>query len=137
MELAGVDEVRVLKDAPPPGAGTAHSVASSVSFLHAMIGREDTNLEYTTSAYGVSSTSELLEKERKPSKHNCNKDKRAKSHGKQEKTKKKEDNGSVKYTCPYCKTITAGCPITSTRTNACGTRNTKETASRPSATSSR
>ncbi len=41
-ELAGTNGVRVLKDAPAPGTGTAHSVAESVSYLQAMMG-EDTD----------------------------------------------------------------------------------------------
>jgi hypothetical protein len=53
MELAGADGVRVLKDAPTPSAGTAHSVANLVSFLHTMMDGGDTNSEYTKSTYGV------------------------------------------------------------------------------------
>ncbi len=64
-ELAGADGVRVLKDAPTPGTGTAHLVAESVSYLQAMMG-EDTNSLYTKSAYGVSSNSNLSEDKRKP-----------------------------------------------------------------------
>jgi hypothetical protein len=36
-ELAGADGVRALLDAPAPNAGTAHSVANSVSFLNSMM----------------------------------------------------------------------------------------------------
>ncbi len=75
MELAGADRVRVLKDAPAPGTGTMHSVASLVSFLHAMMDGGDTNSEYTKSAYCASSTSEWSEEERKPCGRNINKDK--------------------------------------------------------------
>ncbi len=74
-ELAGADGVRVLKDAPAPSTGTAHSVADLVSFLHSMMDGGDTNLEYTKSAYGTTSTSESLEEERKPRGCNHNKDK--------------------------------------------------------------
>ncbi len=45
-ELAGADGVRVLKNIPAPGTGTAHLVAKSVSYLQAMMG-EDTNSAYT------------------------------------------------------------------------------------------
>jgi hypothetical protein len=45
-ELAGADGVRVLKDAPALGTGTAHLVTKSVSYLQAMMG-EDTNSAYT------------------------------------------------------------------------------------------
>ena len=44
-ELAGANGVRVLKDAHAPNAGTAHSVADLVSFLHSMMDGGDTNLE--------------------------------------------------------------------------------------------
>jgi hypothetical protein len=63
-ELAGADGVRALKDAPAPNAGTAHSVADSVSFLNTMM-NGDTNLEYTESAYGASSHSGSSEERRK------------------------------------------------------------------------
>ena len=42
-ELAGADGARALKDAPAPNAanaGTAHSVATSVSFLNSMMNIE-------------------------------------------------------------------------------------------------
>jgi hypothetical protein len=42
-ELAGANGVRVLKDALAPSTGTAHSMADSVSFLHSMMERGDTN----------------------------------------------------------------------------------------------
>ncbi len=103
-ELAGADRVRVLKDAPTPSAGTAHSVANSVSFFHSMMDGRDTNLEYTESAYSATATSESSEEERKPRGRDRNKDKRSKSRSKQEK-KKKNDNIDVpvKNTCPHCK----------------------------------
>ncbi len=75
MELAGADGVRVPKDAPAPSAGTAHSVADSMSFLHSMMEGGDTNSEYTKSVYGATSTSESLEEECKPRRRDCNKDK--------------------------------------------------------------
>ncbi len=103
-ELAGADGVRVLKDAPAPSAGTVHSVANSVSFLHSMMDGGDTNSEYTKSAYGATTTSELSEEERKQRGRKCNKDKRSKSRGKQEKKKKKNNiDAPVKNTCPHCK----------------------------------
>jgi hypothetical protein len=81
-ELAGADGVRVLKDAPAPSAGMAHTVANLMSFLHSMMDGGDTNLEYTKSAYGATSISKLSEEERKPCRHDRNKDKQSKSHGK-------------------------------------------------------
>jgi hypothetical protein len=78
-ELAGANGVRVLKDAPAPSAGTAHSVADSVSFLHSMMDGGGTNLDYTKSVYGATSTSNLLEEERKPRGRDRNKDKQSKS----------------------------------------------------------
>jgi hypothetical protein len=47
-ELAGIDGLRVLKNAQAPGTGTAHSVAELVSYLQAMMG-EDTDSAYTKS----------------------------------------------------------------------------------------
>jgi hypothetical protein len=91
-EIAGADGVRVLRDAPAPSAGTAHSVANSVSFLHLMMDGGDTNLEYTKSVYGATSTTESSEEEHKPRGCNHNKDKQSKSRTKQEKKKKKNDN---------------------------------------------
>ena len=40
-ELANADGVRVLIDAPTPIAGTVHSVADLVSFLHSMMDGDD------------------------------------------------------------------------------------------------
>jgi hypothetical protein len=74
-ELAGANGVRVLKDAPMPSSGTAHSVANSVSFLHSMMDGRDTNSEYIKSAYGATATSESLEEEHKPHGRDRNKDK--------------------------------------------------------------
>jgi hypothetical protein len=103
-ELAGANGVRILKDAPTPSAGAEHSVANLVSFLHSMMDGGDTNSEYTKSVYGATSTSELLEEERKPRVCDRNKDKRSKSRGKL-KMGKKKDNIDVpsKNTCPHCK----------------------------------
>jgi hypothetical protein len=55
-ELAGADGVRALKDAPAPNAGTAHSVANSVSFLNSMM-NINSESDYTKSAYSASSDS--------------------------------------------------------------------------------
>jgi len=64
-ELAGAGRVRTLRDAPAPNAGTAHSVANSVSFLNSMMLNSDTDLEYTESAYGASSDSGSSEEQHK------------------------------------------------------------------------
>jgi hypothetical protein len=104
MELADANGVRVLKDAPAPSARTVHSMANLVSFLHSMMDGGDTNLEYTKSAYGATSTSELLEEEHKPRGCDHNKDKQSKSRGKREKKKKKDNNDApTKNTYPHCK----------------------------------
>jgi hypothetical protein len=105
-ELAGANGVSVLKDAPAPSTGTAHSVADSVSFLHSWMNGDDSNLKYTKSAYGTTSNSKLLEEERKPRGRNRKKDKQAKACGKKEKKTKKDDNEApVNNTCPHCKKI--------------------------------
>ncbi len=138
-ELAGADGVRVLKDTPAPSAGAAHSVADSVSFLHSMMDGGDTNSECTKSAYGATSTSELLEEEHKPRERDRDKDKQSKSCGKQEKKKKKNKTlmHLQRTPAPTAKKSNAGSPIVSTRTNACETKNTRDTISNLSATSSR
>jgi hypothetical protein len=64
-ELAGIDSIRVLKDALAPGTGTTHSATKSISYLQVMMG-EDTDSSYTESAYSVSSDSNSSEEERKP-----------------------------------------------------------------------
>jgi hypothetical protein len=88
-ELAGADGVRVLKDAPAPSAGTAHSVADLVSFLYSMMDGDDSNLVYTKSAHGATSNSDLSEEECKPCRRNSKKDKQAKARGKKEKEQKR------------------------------------------------
>ncbi len=138
MELAGADGVRVLKDAPAPSTGTAHSVANLVSFLHSMMDGDDSNLEYTKLAYSATSNSKLSEEERKPCGRNHKKDKQAKARGKRRKKQKRTTMRHQQRThAPIAKTSNAGSPIASTHTNACGTKNTKNTGSNPSAMSSR
>ncbi len=101
-ELAGADGVRVLKDAPETGTGTAHLVAESVSYLQAMMG-EDTNSTYTKLAYGVSSNSDLSEDKCKPRTCERKKSQCSKSQGGCGKQKKEKDDKPKKNTCPYCK----------------------------------
>ncbi len=50
-KLAGANRVRVLKNAPAPSAGTVHSMADSVSFLHSMMDSDDSSSDYTELAY--------------------------------------------------------------------------------------
>ena len=98
-ELAGADGVRTLKDAPAPNAGTAHSVANSVSFLNTMMMNGDTGSEYSESAYGASSDSGSSEKRRKSKKN-----KKLKAREKKKKKKDSDkDNEPKKNTCPHCK----------------------------------
>jgi hypothetical protein len=101
IELSGANRVRALKDAPAPNAGTAHSVANSVSFLNTMM-NGNTNSEYTKSAYGASSYSGSSEEWRKYCKCEHKKTKEPKSCKKKKKTKDK-DNKPKKNTCPHCK----------------------------------
>ncbi len=83
-ELAGSNRVRALKDAPAPNAGTAHSVAESVSFLNTMMNGV-TNLEYTESAYSASYDSGTSEERCKYRKREHKKTKKPKSCGKRRK----------------------------------------------------
>ena len=101
-ELAGADGVRALQDAPAPNAGTAHSVANSVSFLNSMMLNSDTYSEYTESAYGASSDSGSSEERRKSRKREHKKPKKAKAREKKKKEKDKDDE-PTKNTCPHFK----------------------------------
>jgi hypothetical protein len=127
-ELAGADGMWVLKDAPAPGTGTAHSVAKLVSYLQAMMG-EDTGSAYTELAYGLNSNSDLSEEERKPRGQDRKKNQHSKLRGRRGKQKKDKDNKPKKNTCPHCKSSIARSLIKLNRTSACGTRNTGATAS--------
>jgi hypothetical protein len=100
-ELAGADGVRALKDAPAPNAGTAHSVANSVSFLNSMM-NINSKSDYTKSAYGASSDSGSSEEQRKSHKRKNKKAKKSNSRGKKKKEKDKDDEPK-KNTCPHCK----------------------------------
>ncbi len=100
-ELAGANGVRALKDAPAPNAGTAHSVATSVSFLNSMM-NINRKSDYTKSAYGASSDSGSSEERRKSCERENKKAKKSKSHGKKKKEKAKDDKPK-KNTCPHCK----------------------------------
>jgi hypothetical protein len=90
-ELAGADGVRALKDAPAPNAGTANSVADSVSYLNSMMLNSNTDTEYTESAYGASSDSGSSEEQRKSSEQEHKKPKKAKAC----KNKKKEKDNDA------------------------------------------
>ncbi len=100
-ELAGANRVRALKDAPASNAGTAHSVANSVSFLNSMM-NIDSESDYTKSAYGASSDSGSSEERCKSRECKNKKAKKPKSRGKKKKEKAKDDEPK-KNTCPHCK----------------------------------
>jgi hypothetical protein len=102
-ELAEANGVRALKDAPAPKTGTEHSVTNSVLFFHSMM-NDDTDSEYTESAYGASSDSSSLEERCKSCKRKHKKAKKSKSHRKKKKDKNKDDEPK-KNTCPHCKKI--------------------------------
>ncbi len=103
-ELAGADRVRALKDAPAPNAGTAHSVATSVSYLNSMMLNSNTDREYTESAYGANSDSGSSEEQRKPREQEHKKLKKAKARKNKKKEKAKDNKPKKKKnTCPHCK----------------------------------
>jgi hypothetical protein len=79
--------MRVLKDAPAPGAGTTHLVGKLVSYLQAMMDR-DTDSAYTEMAYGVNFDSNSSKEEHKPHGRNHKKSQRSKSCGICKKSKK-------------------------------------------------
>ncbi len=101
-ELMGADGVRALKDAPAPSAGTAHSVANSVSFLNSMMMNGDTDSKYTESAYGASSDSGSSEERRKSRDRKHKKTKKPKSRRNKKKEKDKNDEPKMNA-CPHCK----------------------------------
>jgi hypothetical protein len=101
MELVGADGVRVLQDAPAPNAGTAHSVANSVSFLNSMMLNSDTDSEYTESAYGASSDSGSSEEQRKIRECEHKKPKKAKACERKKKEKDKDYEPKTN-TCSHC-----------------------------------
>ncbi len=100
-ELAGADGVRELKDPPAPGTGTEHSVAESVSYLQAMMDANDTDTDYSESAYGATSDSDSSKETRKPRGRKRHKSKSC--HGGCEKDKKGAKKQQEKNTCPHCK----------------------------------
>jgi hypothetical protein len=100
-ELAGAGRVKALKDAPAPNAGTAHSVANSVSFLNSMM-NIDSKSDHTESAYGASSDSGSSEERCKL--RECKKKKAKKSKCRGEKKKEKDkDKEPKKNTFSHCK----------------------------------
>ncbi len=99
-ELAGVDGVRKLKDAPAPGTGTVHSVANLVSYLSAMMDA-DTDTDYSESAYAATSNSKSYKEMRKP--RGCKWQQSKSRHGGCEKDKKGAKKQQEKNTCPHCK----------------------------------
>jgi hypothetical protein len=99
-ELAGMDGVRKLKDAPAPGTGTAHSVANLVSYLSAMMDA-DTDTDYSKSAYAATSESKSYKETHKP--RGCEWHKSKSRHGGREKDKKGAMKQQEKNTCPHCK----------------------------------
>ena len=101
-ELAGVNRVRVLKDAPAPNAGTARSVANSLSFLNSMMMNGNIDSKYIKSAYRASSNSSSSEEQRKSRDHKHKKSKKPKSCRNKKKEKNKDDKPK-KNTWLHCK----------------------------------
>jgi hypothetical protein len=127
-ELVGTNSVRVLKDAPTPGMGTVHLVAESFPYLQAMMG-EDTDTTYTKLAYGVSSNNDSSEEERKPRARKRKNSQCSKSRGGHGKQKKTRMTSQRRICAPTARSSIARSPIKLNRTNACGTRSTRATAS--------
>jgi len=134
-ELAGAGRVRTLRDAPAPNAGTAHSVANSVSFLNSMMLNSDTDLEYTESAYGASSDSGSFVEQRKSRERKHKKPKKAKAREKKKKERDKNDEPK-KNTCPHCKKYHCKKPHR-VEPDKCTWNKKRDTASSRSAISSR
>jgi hypothetical protein len=101
MEPVGANGVRVLKDAPAPSTGAVHSIAYSISYLHAMMDN-DIDLAHTKLMYSIGTDINLLKEERKPLRCNCKESQHSKLGGGLGK-KKNKDNKPKKNTCPHCK----------------------------------
>ena len=107
-----------------------------MSFLNSMMLNSDTDSEYTVLAYGASSDSNSSKEQRKSRKHKHKKPKKAKAREK--KKKRRPRTMSQRRTrAPIARNTTARNPIASNRTNACGTKNIRDTASSRSAMSLR
>jgi hypothetical protein len=126
-ELTDADGVRALKDAPAPNAGTVHSVANSVSLLNTMV-NGNTDSEYTKSAYGASSNSGSSEEWCKYCKREEKKP-RSPSLGRKRRKRRTRTTNQKRTHAPTARNTTAGSPIVSNRTNACGTRSIRDTTS--------
>jgi hypothetical protein len=136
-ELAGADGVRALKDAPAPNTGTAHSVANSVSFLNAMM-HSDSDSEYTKSTYSASNASSSSKETRKS--HATGRTRKPRSPSlmaKRRKRRTRTTRSQRRTHAPIARNTTARSPIALSRTNACGARNTRATASSQSTMSSK
>ncbi len=127
--------VQVLKDAPGPGTGTAHSVAKLASYLQAMMG-EDTDLAYTKLTYGRSSNSGLSEEECMPRARTCKKSQHSKVVRWPRKNRRWTRMMSQRRIhAPPARISIARSSIKLNQTSACGTKSTRATASNWSATS--
>ena len=128
--------MRVLQDAPAPNAGTAHSVANSVSFLNSMMLNSDTDSEYTESAYGAAPTAALLRRSASLANASTRKPRRPR-HERKRKKRRPRTMSQRRTRAPIARNTTARNPIASSRTNACGTKNIRDTVSSRSAMSLR
>ncbi len=136
MGLPGADRVNALKDAPAPNTGTAHSVANLVSFLNSMMMNAtptpNTPNQHTvlapTAAHLRSSASHGTANTRKP---------RSPSLAETRRKRRTRTTSQRQTHAPVARYITTKSFIESSRTNACGTRNIKDTPSSRSAMSLR
>ena len=95
-----------------------------MSFLNSMMLNSDTDSEYTKSAYGASSSEEKRKSREREHK------KTKKATAREKKKKRRPRTMSQRRTRAHiARNTTARSPIASSRTNACGTKNIRDTVS--------
>jgi hypothetical protein len=135
-KLVGAEGVRVLKDAPTPGAGTAHLVPKLVSYLQALMDG-DTSSTCTKLAYSVNSDSNLSEEDCRPCGHDARNPNFPSCVAATENRRGTRMTSQRRTRAPSAKSSMARSLIELNQTSACGTRSTRVTASNQSVTSSK
>ena len=127
-ELAGADRVRALKDAPAPNAGTAHSVANSVTSLNSSM-MNINRTQTTPNQHTV--LAQTAFHPRRGASHTNARTRKPRSQSLAEKRRKRRTRmmSQRRIHALIARNTTARSPIMSSRTNACETRNIRDTTS--------
>ena len=136
-ELAGADGVRALQDALAPKAGTAHSVANSVSFLNSMMLNSDTDSEYTEDQLMVLAPTAALPRSSASLANASTRNPRRPMRARKRKKRRPRTMSQRRTRASIASNTTARSHIVSNWTNACETKNIRDTASSRSAMSLR